>query len=249
MRGEEGGEGGEGEGRSSGRRGGPGDRAFWGGRGRAEWRAPEGGRRLTVLRSRRRGLRLSSGRGGERLRRCRSANSRPGPRPLPTLAMDHLPLTDVEPAHAPARGRRRGHRASSGYGRPPGRTSTAQRRCGGDGSRAWHRPRRRDRSSRTRSASCRRSDMARRARPRRCARHAGRASAASAGSGTGCNGTALPTRAGFGTVGNAGRIAAAPLATGRTSTQSASRQMRVERAIERVTGRQDGRLKRPAAIA
>ena len=65
------------------------------------------------------------------------------------------------------------------------------------------------------------------------------------GLGTGRSGIELAIRAGFATVGSERPLAAAALATGTTSRpstsrQSASRQMRMERAMERVTGTHTG---------
>ena len=72
------------------------------------------------------------------------------------------------------------------------------------------------------------------------------------GRGTGRSGIEPAFRAGFATVGSERSFAAAALAAGArcresASAQSASRQMRKERAIETVTGTQHGHLKRPAA--
>ena len=111
------------------------------------------------------------------------------------------------------------------------------------------RRRRRDRSSRTRSVSCRRSDTGTpsSAAAIRTARWPS-VGALGFGRGSGLQRHRLTDVAPD--SGRSGARAASPpraLATGTRSTQSASRQMRVERAMEKVTGTQHGRLKRPAA--
>ena len=116
-------------------------------------------------------------------------------------------------------------------GRRRGRTRTARRRCAEAGRRACRRRRRRARSSRTRSASCRRSGTARRAPRPRSGRPAGRATGPRASArARGQRHRACRSGPGSQRRERSG-AASQPTPPGASTRQSASRQMRAERAM------------------